>query len=61
MLILKYAAGAAIIVGIFLAPAWLARINGKAKYDMMVIRMASWAFGWTGIGWLLALFWSVRK
>jgi hypothetical protein len=61
LLILKYALCAAIAVGIILAPAWLARLNGKGKYDMLLVRISSWLFGWTGIGWLYALFISVRK
>ncbi|MDR1337777.1 MAG: superinfection immunity protein [Rickettsiales bacterium] len=61
MIILKYIICSAIVVGVMLAPAYLARVNGKAKCDMMIIRMSSWVFGWTVIGWLLALFWSIRK
>jgi hypothetical protein len=61
LLILKYALCVAIMVGIILAPAWLARVNGKGKYDMLLVRISSWLFGWTGIGWLYALFLSVRK
>lgn len=59
--IIKCAICIAIIIGVVMAPAWLARQNGKAKYDMMLIRMASWVFGWTGFGWLWALFWGARK
>lgn len=61
LLILKYILCAGIVVGIILAPAWIARQNGKAKYEMMMVRMGSWVFGWTGIGWLLALIWGIRK
>ncbi len=61
LLILKYAVCGAIVIGIMLAPAWLARQNGKDKYANLMIRTASWLFGWTGIGWLVALFWAVKK
>jgi hypothetical protein len=61
ILIAKYILCAIIVISIILVPAWLARQNGKEKYDMMMIRMASWVLGWTGIGWLLALIWGVRK
>jgi len=57
----KYAAAAGILIVIILAPAWLARQTKKSKLDMCLVRVASWLFGWTGIGWLWALYWAVRK
>ncbi|MBD5391479.1 hypothetical protein HDR66_01585 [bacterium] len=57
----KYATAAAVLVVIILAPAWLARQTKKGAYDMVKIRCASWLFGWTGVGWLWALWWAVRK
>jgi len=61
ILIIKYVAATIVLVSIILAPAYLAAKNGKGKIDAMRIRVASWVFGWTGIGWLLALFWAVKK
>ncbi len=61
ILIIKYIVAAGALVAIILAPAYLAAKNDKAKAVAMRIRVASWVFGWTGIGWLLALFWAVKK
>lgn len=58
---IKYAASIAIVLAIVLAPAWLARQNGRAKNDMILVRLGSWLFLWTGVGWLWALFWSAKK
>jgi len=57
----KYAISILIIAVIVLAPAWLARQTGKNKQDMILVRLASWIFGWTGIGWLWSLFWASKK
>ena len=61
ILIAKYALATMAIAGVILAPAWLAAKNGKDKFISLRVRVASWVFGWTGIGWLLALFWAIRK
>jgi hypothetical protein len=61
ILIIKYIVAVIALVAIILAPAYLAAKNDKSKADAMRIRVASWVFGWTGIGWLLALFWAVKK
>jgi len=61
ILIIKYIVAIITLVAIILAPAYLAAKNDKGKADAMRIRIASWVFGWTGIGWLLALFWAVKK
>lgn len=57
----KYVAAIAIVVTIVLAPAWLARQNKRGKQDMILVRLGSWIFGWTGVGWLWALFWATKK
>lgn len=57
----KYAISILIIAVIVLSPAWLARQTGKNKQDMILVRLASWIFGWTGIGWLWSLFWASKK
>lgn len=58
---IKYIVAGMLCVGIVLAPAYLAAKTGKGKVDAMRIRLASWVFGWTIIGWFLALFWAVKK
>ena len=57
----KYALCILIIIGILMAPAYIARKNGKGKPDMHAVRIASWVFGWSVIGWLWSLYWAVRK
>ena len=59
--VLKYALAIMLMLAIVLAPAWLARQTGKSKQDMILVRLASWIFLWTGIGWLWSLFWSAKK
>ena len=61
ILTIKYIVAVGVLVVIILSPAYLAAKTGKAKAVAMRIRVASWVFGWTGIGWLLALFWAVKK
>lgn len=61
LLVIKYAIAIMILIVIVLAPAWLARQTSKSKQDMILVRLASWIFGWTGIGWLWSLFWSAKK
>ena len=61
ILIAKYIVAAIVLVCIILAPAYLAAKNGKDKFIALRVRVASWVFGWTGIGWLLALFWAIKK
>ncbi len=56
----KYALATIILIAIVLAPAWLARQTKKDKVAMGHVRIASWLFGWTGIGWFLSLFWASR-
>jgi hypothetical protein len=50
-----------LLFAIMMAPAWLAAENGKGKFDAGLVRIASWLFGWTGVGWLFALYWAVKK
>jgi len=61
LLILRYAILICILVAIFLTPAFLASENGKSKYDNMRVRVGSWLFGWSLIGWVFALFVSSKK
>ena len=61
ILIIKYIVAGLALCAVILAPAYLAAKNDKAKADAMRIRVASWVFGWTGIGWLLALIWAIKK
>ena len=59
--IIEYAIGTIIAMCIYLAPAWIARQNGKGKPDMHAVRLASWVFGWSIIGWFWGLYWATRK
>lgn len=61
ILVVKYIVAATVLVLIILAPAWFAAQTKKDKYTTMRIRVTSWLFGWTGIGWLVALIWAIRK
>ena len=61
LLIIKYTLAVLLTIGVFMAPAWVARQNGKGKTDMHAVRLGSWIFGWSIIGWLWALFWATRK
>ena len=57
----KYAGAAVVLVIVILTPAYLARQTKKSKLDQLLIRTASWLLGWTGVGWLWALWYAVRK
>ena len=46
---------------VFCAPAYIARQTKKDKTDMFKVRVASWLLGWTGVGYLLSLYWAVKK
>ncbi len=61
LIIAKYAIAVLLAIGIFLAPAWIARQTARGKQDMILVRLGSWVFSWTGIGWLWALFWASKK
>ncbi len=61
ILIVKYIVAAVVLGVIILAPAYIAAQTKKGKADAMRIRVASWVFGWTGVGWLLALIWAIKK
>ncbi|MCQ2581224.1 MAG: hypothetical protein MJ164_03590 [Alphaproteobacteria bacterium] len=60
-LCIKYALAIIVIVSIALAPAWLARQTKKNKTITAWVRIYSWLLGWTGIGWLAALYLAVKK
>lgn len=61
ILVTKYIAAVSILVGIVCAPAWIARQTDKNKQDMFLVRLGSWLFGWSVIGWFYALAISARK
>jgi hypothetical protein len=61
ILVLKYIVAAIALLLVILAPAYIAAQTKKGKADTMRIRVASWVFGWTGIGWLMALLWAIKK
>lgn len=59
--IIKHIIYVSVFIGLFLAPAYLARINEKDGYNMLIVRLSSWLLGWTIIGWVFALYWAVKK
>ena len=61
ILIIKYILGASIFIGIICAPAWIARQADKGKQDMYLVRLGSWLFCWSVIGWFYALYVSAHK
>lgn len=61
IILIKYVIAIIVLGCIILAPAYIAVQTKKGKTDAMRIRLASWVFGWTIIGWLLALFWAIKK
>ncbi|MFQ6729482.1 MAG: superinfection immunity protein [Alphaproteobacteria bacterium] len=61
LLIAKYAACVLVLLGLILAPAWVARQNGKGKPAMHAVRLGSWIFGWSLIGWIYALYQAIKK
>lgn len=61
LVLIKHVIAAALVIGIILAPAWIARQNDKGKPDMHAVRLGSWIFGWSFIAWLWSVFWASRK
>jgi hypothetical protein len=61
MLTIKYIFAILLILAIISAPAYFARQAKKDKLDQGIVRCASWLLGWTGVGWIFALWWAVRK
>ena len=61
VILIKYIVASIVLGCIILTPAYIAVQTKKGKADAMRIRLASWLFGWTIIGWLLALVWAIKK
>ncbi|MCL1902347.1 MAG: hypothetical protein FWG18_01820 [Alphaproteobacteria bacterium] len=61
LIAIKYIAAAAIVWGIWMFPAWIARQNKVSDQQMVRIRFTSWGLGWTGVGWLIGLWLAVKK
>ena len=61
ILTIKYILATSIFVGIVCAPAWIARQTGKNKQDMFLVRLGSWLFVWSIVGWFYALVVGTRK
>ena len=61
LLIVKHIVAIVVLACIVLAPAYLAAINGRDKQQTYRIRCASWLFGWSIIGWIIALFMASKK
>jgi len=45
-----------ILFGLAMIPPHLGGLNKKSTYNMARIKIACWAFGWTGIGYVYALY-----
>lgn len=60
LIVLKYILCIILLIGILLFPSWLAAQNKKNKTDIGIVRLATWLFGWTGVGWLVGLWWAVK-
>lgn len=61
LLFAKYILSACLVLVILLAPSYLAVLNGKGDYDVLIVRLSSWLLGWTIVGWFFGLFWSIKK
>jgi len=61
IILIKYILAIILVMLIVLAPAYLAQQTKKDKTDMTRIRIGSWLLGWSVIGWIWALFESVKK
>ena len=59
--IIKYAIAISILIAIALTPAYLAAMNDREKLDKMRVRCGSMLFGWSIIGWLVALIVASKK
>lgn len=60
-LTLKYIVATILLIGVVLAPAWIARQNKKAGLDMVIVRMVGWILWMTGVAWFVSLFWATKK
>jgi hypothetical protein len=58
---IKYIFAVLLLLMIFIAPAWFAAQAKKSAPEQRVIRYANFGFGWTGVGWLFALWLATRK
>lgn len=61
ILLIKYILATSILIGIVCAPAWIARQTDKNKQKMFTVRLGSWLFGWSIIGWFYALIIGTKK
>jgi hypothetical protein len=58
---LKHAVCAGAIACIAFAPAWLAEKNNKDNLVVVRVRASAWIFGWTIIGYFVALYIAAKK
>ena len=61
LMIVKYAIAITVFVCIVLAPAYLAAVNEREKYDKMRVRCGVLLFGWSILGWIFSLFLATKK
>lgn len=61
LFVTKYALCIILLIGVILAPSWIARQNGHGKPKMQAVRIASWIWGWSIIAWLYSIIVATRK
>jgi hypothetical protein len=59
--VIKYAIAVSILIAIALTPAYLAAMNDREKLDKMRVRCGVMLFGWSVVGWLVALIIASKK
>lgn len=47
-----------IVLGFYFVPTILAWFNGKKLLKIFIVNLL---FGWTLIGWVICLFWAIKK
>ena len=61
IILAKYAVGGGALVCVACAPCWLAEKNKKSALVVLQVRAAAWLFGWTGVGYMIALYLAAKK
>jgi hypothetical protein len=57
--IMKAMTLAAAAAALYHAPVWFSNKNGMPAERAKFVRIYGWGLGWTGIGWLVAMFLAV--
>jgi hypothetical protein len=56
--IVVQAAGAVIALGLYFLPAIIA--DRRKRHDLLTLALFNACLGWTGFGWLAALYWAMQ-